>query len=72
VGESGMIRTHMGKHNRSVMVAVHGAPCAIAYRNSKRDSQGYFCDGTRWNTVLEVLSQKNGRRKGIPFFLALV
>jgi hypothetical protein len=29
VGESGFIRTQMGKHNRSVMVAMYGMPCAI-------------------------------------------
>jgi hypothetical protein len=29
VGESGMIRTQMGKHNKSAMVAVHGTPCAM-------------------------------------------
>jgi hypothetical protein len=29
VGESGMIRTQMGMHNRSVMVAVYGMPCVI-------------------------------------------
>jgi hypothetical protein len=29
VDESGMIRTQMRKHNRSVMVAVYGMPCAI-------------------------------------------
>jgi hypothetical protein len=29
VDESGMIRTQMGMHNRSEMVAVLGAPCAI-------------------------------------------
>jgi hypothetical protein len=28
MGESEMIRTQMGKHNRSVMVAVYGAPRA--------------------------------------------
>jgi hypothetical protein len=28
----------MGKHNRSVMVAVHGTPCAIPSRNSKNKS----------------------------------
>jgi hypothetical protein len=27
--ESGLIRFHMGKHYRSVMVAVYGTPCAI-------------------------------------------
>jgi hypothetical protein len=29
VDELGMIRTQMGKHNRSEMVAVLGTPCAI-------------------------------------------
>jgi hypothetical protein len=29
VGEWGVIRTQVGKHNRSVMVAVYGTPCAI-------------------------------------------
>jgi hypothetical protein len=29
VGESGMIRTQMGKHNRLIMVAVYGTPSAI-------------------------------------------
>jgi hypothetical protein len=29
VGESRMIRTWMGKHNRSVMVAMYGTHCAI-------------------------------------------
>jgi hypothetical protein len=35
VGESRMIRTQMGKHNRSVTVAAHGTPCDIPPRNSK-------------------------------------
>jgi hypothetical protein len=32
--------------------------------------QGYFCDGTRLNAVLEVLSRKNASQNGIldPFF----
>jgi hypothetical protein len=29
VGESGMIRTYLGKRKRSVMVSVYGTPCAI-------------------------------------------
>jgi hypothetical protein len=29
VDESGMIRTQMGTHNRSAIVAVLGTPCAI-------------------------------------------
>jgi hypothetical protein len=29
VGESGMIRTQVGSHNRSEFVAVCGTPCAI-------------------------------------------
>jgi hypothetical protein len=29
VDGTGMIRTQMGKHNRSVMVAVYGTPCVI-------------------------------------------
>jgi len=29
VGESVMIRTQMGKHNRSDMIAVYRMPCAI-------------------------------------------
>jgi hypothetical protein len=33
VDESGMIRTPMGKHNRSVMVAVHATPWIILPRN---------------------------------------
>jgi hypothetical protein len=32
VDQSGMIRTHMGKYSRSVMVAVYGTPCAIPPR----------------------------------------
>jgi hypothetical protein len=32
VGESGMIKTLMGKHNGSVMVAVYGTPWAIPPR----------------------------------------
>jgi hypothetical protein len=27
--ELGIIRTQMGKHNRSVMVTVYGVPCAV-------------------------------------------
>jgi hypothetical protein len=43
VGESGMIRSHMGKNNRSVMVAVCGTPCAIPSRNnSLQDTPGYY------------------------------
>jgi hypothetical protein len=34
VDDSGMIRTQMGMHNRSVMVTVHGTPCVIQLRNS--------------------------------------
>jgi hypothetical protein len=30
--ESGMIVTQVGKHNRSVMVAVYGTPCVIPPR----------------------------------------
>jgi hypothetical protein len=29
MSETGMIRTQVGTHNRSVMVAVYGTPCAI-------------------------------------------
>jgi hypothetical protein len=39
VGESGMIRPHMGKRNRSVMVAVHGTPCAIPRHKSNSNSR---------------------------------
>jgi hypothetical protein len=28
--------------------------------------QGCFCDGTRWNPVLEVLSQKDATQNGVP------
>jgi hypothetical protein len=35
VGVSEMIRTHMGKHNRSVMVAVYGTPCAVPSRMAR-------------------------------------
>jgi hypothetical protein len=36
--------------------------------------RGIFCDGTRWNAILEVLSQKDASWNSIPepFFLALV
>jgi hypothetical protein len=34
VDESGMIRTQMGTHNRSQIVAVLGTPCAIPRHNS--------------------------------------
>jgi hypothetical protein len=39
VGESGMIRTQMGKHSSSAMVAVYGTPCAIPPRNSDINSK---------------------------------
>jgi hypothetical protein len=29
LGDSGMIRTQIGKHDTSVMIAVYGTPCAI-------------------------------------------
>jgi hypothetical protein len=35
VDESGMIRTQMETHNRSLMLAVHGTPRVIPRRNSK-------------------------------------
>jgi hypothetical protein len=38
VDDSGMIRTQMGMHNRSVMVTVHGTPCVIQLRNSNSKS----------------------------------
>jgi hypothetical protein len=34
VDESGMIRTLIGKQNRSVMVVAYGTPCTIPHRNS--------------------------------------
>jgi hypothetical protein len=40
VGESVMIRTQMGTHNRSETVAMHGAPCSIPPRNSNSRSEG--------------------------------
>jgi hypothetical protein len=43
VGESGMIRTQMGKQNTSVMVAVYGTPCVISYVKQQQYSNGdYF------------------------------
>jgi hypothetical protein len=39
VDESGMIRTQMGKHNRSVMVPVLGTPCTTPTRDSNRKSK---------------------------------
>jgi hypothetical protein len=30
-----MVRNQMGKHNRSVMVAVYGTPCAIPSRKQQ-------------------------------------
>jgi hypothetical protein len=38
LGESGMIRTRMGKHSRSVMAAVYGMPCVIQPPNSNNNS----------------------------------
>jgi hypothetical protein len=38
LGESGMIRTQMGKHSRSVVVAVYGTPCVIQPPNSNHNS----------------------------------
>jgi hypothetical protein len=37
VDESWMIRAQMGKHNRSVIVAVYRTPCAIPPRNNKQN-----------------------------------
>jgi hypothetical protein len=28
-------------------------------------SQGYFCDGTHWNAIPEVLSQKDPSQNGV-------
>jgi hypothetical protein len=42
VGESGMIKTQMWKHNRSVIVAVYGTPCAIPSRKSNVNMQFVF------------------------------
>jgi hypothetical protein len=39
VDEPGIIRTHMGKHNRSVMVAVYGTPCATLPLKQNRNSK---------------------------------
>jgi hypothetical protein len=33
VDVSGMIRTQMGRHNKSEMATMHGTPCAIPPRN---------------------------------------
>jgi len=42
VDESGMIRTQMGTHNISEMVAVLGTPCAIPSRNSNSKDNGHI------------------------------
>jgi hypothetical protein len=39
VDESGMIRTLMGTHNKSEIVAVHGKLCTIQPRNSNQKVQ---------------------------------
>jgi hypothetical protein len=39
VDEPGIIRTQMGKHNRSVMVAVYGTPCATLPLKQNRNSK---------------------------------
>jgi hypothetical protein len=41
VNESGMIRTSMGKANRSEMVAMHGTSCAIPPPNSNSNGSIY-------------------------------
>jgi hypothetical protein len=40
VGESEMIITQIGKHNRSVMVVVYGTPCAVLPQKSNSNSNG--------------------------------
>jgi hypothetical protein len=37
VDERGMIRTQMGKHCRSIIVAVYGTPCAIPPRKQQNN-----------------------------------
>jgi hypothetical protein len=27
--------------------------------------QGYFCDGMRWNAIVEIISQKDATRNGV-------
>jgi hypothetical protein len=34
---SGMIRNHMGKHDRSEMVVVQGSPCAPTHKDKHKD-----------------------------------
>jgi hypothetical protein len=41
LGESGIIRTRMGTHNRLGVVAVYGTPCAIPPINSKQQATEY-------------------------------
>jgi hypothetical protein len=35
-----IIRTQVGKHNRSDMIAVYGTPCALPSRNNNSNSGG--------------------------------
>jgi hypothetical protein len=47
--ESGMNRARMGKHNRSVIVAVYGTPCGIPPRNNNSNN----CGLTSWFRKIE-------------------
>jgi hypothetical protein len=45
VVESGMIRTQVGTHNRSKILAVHGMPCAIPSCNNNSMMELPVCIG---------------------------
>jgi hypothetical protein len=52
LGESGMIRTQMGKHNRSVMVAVYGTPCVIPPGNSNSEQILFLLIDSAMTTIM--------------------
>jgi hypothetical protein len=54
MGDSGMIRTHIEKHNEPVVVAVLGTPCVIPPRNNNRNSKGLHFIAHTYNSNYEI------------------
>jgi hypothetical protein len=62
VVESGMITTHMGKYNSSIMVAVRGMPLELPLSNNSSSSYDNYTD------VIKMLLTGNLRNLG-QFFM---
>jgi hypothetical protein len=54
--------------NMGLLVSTPKTNCYLVVQ-TQHCNQGYFCDGTHWNTVPEALSQKDASQNSVPELL---